>query len=41
MIKGLDLDYPELFINYADTNTYLFSYVPVTMDLLKLALTRE
>jgi hypothetical protein len=41
MIKGLDLDYPELFINYADTNTYLFSYVLFTMDLLKLALTRE
>jgi hypothetical protein len=35
MFKGLDLDYPELFINYADTNIYLFSYVPVTMDLLK------
>ncbi len=41
MFKGLDLDYPELFINYADNNTYLFSYVPVTMDLLKLASTRE
>jgi hypothetical protein len=27
--------YPELFINYADTSIYLFSYVPLPMDLLK------
>jgi hypothetical protein len=25
----------ELFINYADTIVYLFSYVPFTMELLK------